>query len=53
MSALVTDYLRSLTEQDAEFARLEEQQRQILSRIGPFRGADRLDRDEAHNPTAR
>jgi hypothetical protein len=47
VSALVTGYLRSLSENDAEFARLKAQQKRIQGQIKRF-SADRLDRDELH-----
>lgn len=53
VSALVGEYLRSLTEQEARFARLEEQQRRVLSEIGAFRGGDRLSRDDVHERALR
>jgi plasmid stability protein len=49
VSALVGEYLRSLSEADAEFARLEAQQRQVLAEIQSFRARDRLGRDEVHD----
>lgn len=48
VSALVSDYLRSLSEREAEFARLEAQQRRVQRQIDRFRGGDRLDRDAIH-----
>jgi plasmid stability protein len=48
VSALVADYLRSLSERDAEFARLEAQQRRIQAEIDDFSAGDRLGRDELH-----
>jgi hypothetical protein len=48
VSALVSGYLRSLGEKEAEFSRLEDQQEQILGEIEAFRARDRLDRDELH-----
>lgn len=48
ISALVTGYLRSLTDQDAEFARLEEQQGAVLAEVDRFRAQDRLGRDDVH-----
>lgn len=48
VSALVGDFLRSLSERDAEFARLEQQQREVQQRIAGFRADDRLSRDELH-----
>lgn len=53
VSALVTDYLRTLSEGEAEFLRLEAQQRQVQDEIARFRARDRLDRDEAHRRAVR
>jgi hypothetical protein len=53
VSALVTAYLRSLGDREAEFSRLEVQQEQVLSEIGGFRARDRLDRDELHRRAVR
>ncbi len=48
VSALVADYLRSLSERDRDFARLEAQQRRVQKQITGFRASDRMDRDELH-----
>ncbi len=53
VSALVAEYLRSLSERDAEVARLEAQQRRIQSTIVRFRAADRLSRDAVHSRALR
>jgi plasmid stability protein len=53
VSAMVADYLRSLSGGDAEFARLEKQQHAIQRRIRRFRAADRLGRDEVHDRAIR
>ncbi len=53
VSALVADYLRSLSERDAEFSRLETQQRRLQGQINRFSARDRLDRDEAHRRAVR
>jgi plasmid stability protein len=53
VSALVAAYLRSLSERDAEFARLETQQRRIQAQIERFRASDRLDREELHTRAVR
>ena len=37
VSALVAEYLRSLSEQDSEFTRLEAHQRQVQDQIDRFR----------------
>ena len=48
VSSLVAEYLRSLSEREAEFARLEAQQRRIQHQIDRFSARDRLGREEAH-----
>jgi hypothetical protein len=48
LSALVAEYLRSLSDQEAEFSRLETQQLRIQSQIDRFSARDRLSRDELH-----
>lgn len=53
VSALVAEYLASLSKCEAEFTRLEEQQRQIVSGIDRFRASDRLDRSELHDRALR
>ncbi len=53
VSALVAEYLRSLSEQEAEFARLEAQQRSIQDQIDRFSARDRLDREELHGRAVR
>jgi len=53
VSALVADYLVSLTRSDAEFTRLADQQRRIVSQIQRFRASDRLDRDDLHDRALR
>lgn len=53
VSALVGDFLRSLSEREAEFSRLEAQQRQVQDEIERFRARDRLDRDELHERAVR
>jgi plasmid stability protein len=53
VSALVTDYLRSLEERESEFSRLEVLQGQVLAEVDRFRGADRLGRDEIHERAVR
>ncbi len=49
VSALVGEYLRSLSRHDAEFARLEAQQRRVQSEIARFSAGDRLSRDELYD----
>ncbi|HET7173592.1 MAG TPA: DUF6364 family protein [Nocardioidaceae bacterium] len=53
VSALVADYLTSLSGSDAEFARLAARQRQVVARVRRFRAADRLGRDEVHGRAVR
>jgi len=53
VSALVGEYLRSLSGQEAEFSRLEAQQQQILGEIRRFRAGDRLDRARLHDRAVR
>lgn len=48
VSALVADYLRSLSDREAELERLEAQRRRIVEGIAGFTAADRLGRDEIH-----
>ena len=53
ISALVGDYLSSLSGEEAEFKRLEELQRDVESEIGSFRGGDRMDRGSTHERALR
>jgi hypothetical protein len=53
VSALVTEYLNSLSERDAEFARLEAKQRRVQDEIRVFRAQDRLSRDQLHDRAVR
>jgi hypothetical protein len=53
VSALVAEFLRSLGEGDAEFVRLEAQQRRVQSEITRFRAGDRIGRDELHDRALR
>jgi plasmid stability protein len=53
VSGLVAAYLASLSEREAEFARLEAQQRQVQDQIERFRAGDRLGRDELHQRALR
>jgi plasmid stability protein len=53
VSALVGEYLRSLSGQEEEFSRLEAQQHQIQREIERFRARDRLDRDQLHDRAVR
>jgi plasmid stability protein len=53
VSALVAEYLRTLSAGDAEFARLEARQRQVQDEVEQFRAGDRLDRDAVHERALR
>jgi plasmid stability protein len=53
VSALVSEFLRSLSEHDAEFSRLERRQHEVQARIGTFRAADRLSRSDIHDRAVR
>ncbi len=53
VSALVAEFLASLSEADAEFARLEAQQREVQREIARFSAGDRLERDEIHERAVR
>ncbi len=53
VSGLVADYLRSLSESEREFARLEAQQREVQHGINRFSARDRLSRDEVHSRALR
>jgi hypothetical protein len=53
VSALVAEYLSSLSQRDAEFARLEAQQRRVQGEIDRFSARDRLDRDALHERAVR
>jgi plasmid stability protein len=48
VSALVADYLRSLSEREAEAVRLEAQQWLVQRQIERFSARDRLPREELH-----
>lgn len=53
VSGLVAEYLRSLSEREVEFARLEAQQRSIQEQIAHFSARDRLGREELHGRAVR
>ena len=53
VSSLVADYLRSLSGREAEFARLEAQQSQVVDEVARFRAGDRVGRDELHQRAVR
>lgn len=53
VSGLVADYLRSLSQREVEFMRLEAQQKLIQSQIERFDARDRLGRDAVHERALR
>jgi hypothetical protein len=53
VSVLVARFLRALSEQTAEFSRLEAQQKEVQNQIRRFRASDRLKRDQVHNRAVR
>lgn len=53
VSALVADYLRSLSKHEEELSRLEAQRRRIQAGITHFSARDRLDRDAIHERAVR
>jgi hypothetical protein len=52
-SALVSDYLRSLSDRDAELARARASWKEVAAEIKDFRAGDRLSRDELHERAVR
>lgn len=52
LSALVSDFLRSLSENDAEFDRLLALQEQVFAIGSGISVSDRLSRDEMHDRAA-
>jgi plasmid stability protein len=52
VSALVAGYLRSLSERDIEFSRLEALQQRVQGEIHHFSARDRLDREAVHDRRA-
>jgi len=53
VSALVAEFLASLSQRDTEFARLEAQQKRVQDAIERFSAGDRLDRDAVHRRAVR
>jgi hypothetical protein len=53
VSALVTGYLRSLSERDDRFKRLEAQQKRIQAEIEGFSARHNVDRDSLHDRAVR
>jgi hypothetical protein len=48
LSGMVSDYLRSLVDRDAELARSRADWREVAAEIKDFRAGDRLGRDALH-----
>jgi hypothetical protein len=53
VSALVSEYLRALSQQDADLARRRARWNEVLAEIHHFRAEDRLGRDELHERAVR
>jgi plasmid stability protein len=53
VSALVAEFLKSLSDHDAEFARLEALHDKVRAEITDFNGGDRLSRDAIHDRAVR
>jgi plasmid stability protein len=53
VSALVADFLCSLSEREAEFTRLEAQQQRIQQEVRRFSAGDRLSREDVHERAVR
>jgi plasmid stability protein len=53
VSALVAEYLRSLSDRDAELARLAAKRQEIISQIKGFNPRHNLSRDELYDRAAR
>jgi plasmid stability protein len=53
VSALVAGYLRSLSERDDRFKRLEAQQKRIQAEIEGFSARHNVDRDSLHDRAVR
>jgi plasmid stability protein len=53
VSGLVAEYLTSLSQREAEFVRLEAQQRRVQQQIDRFSARDRLGRDAVHERAVR
>jgi plasmid stability protein len=53
VSALVADYLRSLSEDEGRFERLEAQQKRIQAEIKGFSARHNVDRDSLHDRAVR
>jgi predicted CopG family antitoxin len=53
VSSLVAEYLRSLSERDAELAEARASWNEVAAEIKGFRGGERLSREELHERAVR
>lgn len=53
VSALVAEYLSSLSDAESEFRRREAQQERIIAQLDRFSARDRLPREEVHKRALR
>lgn len=53
VSALVAGYLRSLSDREAEFERLQAQRKRIVEGVARFSAGKRMSRDEVHERAVR
>ena len=51
VSALVRDFLESLTEEESDFERRKRLQIEVIKTIQSFRASDRLPREQVHERT--
>jgi len=53
VSALVTEFLASMVDQEGDFERLLALQKEVMAEIEDFNGSDRLSRAEIHERSVR
>jgi Family of unknown function (DUF6364) len=53
VSSLVAEYLRSLSDRDAELSRARANWNEVAAEIKSFRGGDRLSREDLHERAIR
>lgn len=53
VSALVAEFLRSLSHDDAEFARLQALQERVIAEIDAFSASDNVPREELYDRSVR
>ncbi len=53
LSAVVAEFLQSLSDREAEFKRLEAQEDAVIATIERFSASDRLSREEVHSRAVR